>query len=244
MVLARDGIEANQILLSPDGPKLALVDWLMPGIDGAQLCRNMRRHKPEPYTYIILLTGRRSQSDVIAGLEAGADDYIRKPFDPAELKVRLRTGKRILYLQERLISAREEASLGLVMADLDCFKHVNDTYGHPTGDEVLRATGRAMRNALRRYDAIGRYGGDEFLIVLPGCDESNSVSHAERLRAAVSRIVVETPSGSIQVKISLGVVISDRHSSLDVGELIQAADAALYRAKHEGRDRVEFSLSM
>ncbi len=101
-----------------------------------------------------------------------------------------------------------------------------------------------MRNALRRYDAIGRYGGDEFLIVLPGCDESNSVSHAERLRAAVSRIVVETPSGDIQVKISLGVVVSDRQSSLDIGELIQAADAALYRAKHEGRDRVEFSLWM
>ena len=277
VVLARDGTEANQILLSPDGPKLAVVDWLMPGINGAQLCRNIRRHKPEPYTYLILLTGRRSQADVIAGLEAGADDYIRKPFDPAELKVRLRTGKRILYLQERLISAREalrdqatrdpltglwnrtaildilgdelsrsareEASLGLIMADLDCFKLINDTYGHPTGDEVLRATARAMRNALRRYDAVGRYGGDEFLIVLPGCDESNSVSHAERLRTAVSRVVVETPSASIQVKISLGVVVSNRQSSLDVGELIQSADAAMYRAKNEGRDRVELSLA-
>ncbi len=107
VVIAKDGVEANQILLSPDAPKMAVLDWLMPGIDGIQLCRNIRRNKPEPYTYILLLTGRRTQDDVIQGLEAGADDYVRKPFDPAELKVRLRTGKRILYLQDRLISARE-----------------------------------------------------------------------------------------------------------------------------------------
>ena len=107
VVVAKDGTEATQILLSPDAPKMALLDWLMPGVDGVQLCRNIRRNKPEPYTYILMLTGRRTQDDVIRGLEAGADDYVRKPFDPSELKVRLRTGKRILYLQDRLITSRE-----------------------------------------------------------------------------------------------------------------------------------------
>src|SRR5262245_9868823 len=95
VVVAKDGLEASQILLSPDAPKMAVLDWLMPGIDGAQLCQEIRRKRPEPYTYIVLLTGKRSQDDVIQGLESGADDYVRKPFDPAELKVRLRTGKRI-----------------------------------------------------------------------------------------------------------------------------------------------------
>jgi diguanylate cyclase (GGDEF)-like protein len=277
VVVAKDGTEASQILLSPDAPKMALLDWLMPGVDGVQLCRNIRRNKPEPYTYILLLTGRRGQDDVVRGLEAGADDYVRKPFDPDELKVRLRTGKRILYLQDRLISsrealrdqatrdsltglwnraaildilgdelarsAREGGSLGILMADLDSFKRINDTYGHPTGDEVLRGVARVMRNSVRRYDAVGRYGGEEFLIVLPGCDESNAVSHAERLRAAVCRVTVETAAASVHPSVSLGVVVSNRHTSLDIGDLIQAADAALYRAKHGGRNRVELSLA-
>jgi CheY-like chemotaxis protein len=95
------------ILLSPDAPKLAVLDWMMPGMDGTQLCQDIRRLKPEPYTYILLLTGKRAQVDIISGLDAGADDYVTKPFDPAELQVRLRTGKRILFLQEQLISARE-----------------------------------------------------------------------------------------------------------------------------------------
>ena len=278
VVVAKDGTEASQILLSPDAPKMALLDWLMPGVDGVQLCRNIRRNKPEPYTYILMLTGRRAQDDVIRGLEAGADDYVRKPFDPSELKVRLRTGKRILYLQDRLItsrealrdqatrdpltglwnrgaildilgdelarSAREGSVLGILMADLDCFKHINDTYGHPIGDEVLCGVARAMRDSVRRYDAVGRYGGEEFLIVLPGCDESNAVSHAERLRAAVRRVTVETSLASVHPSISLGVAVSNRHTSLDIGDLIQAADAALYRAKNAGRNRVEVGLAV
>jgi two-component system, cell cycle response regulator len=171
VVVAKDGLEASQILLSPDSPKLAVLDWMMPGMDGIQLCQEIRRNKPEPYTYILLLTGKRAQDDVIAGLDAGADDYVTKPFDPAELKVRLRTGKRILFLQEQLINAREAlrdqathdrltglwnraaildmlnselaraarqgAPVAIMMADLDSFKAINDTYGHPTGDDVL-----------------------------------------------------------------------------------------------------------
>ncbi|MEX0676925.1 MAG: diguanylate cyclase [Pirellulales bacterium] len=273
VAVAEDGATASRALLSPDAPKLAILDWLMPGIDGAQLCREIRRNKPEPYTYIIMLTGKRHKCDVISGLDAGADDYVIKPFDPAELKVRLRTGKRILYLQDQLISAREalrdqatrdaltglwnraailnilgdelerarrEGSLlGVAIADLDFFKHINDTYGHPIGDEVLRKVAQVMREFVRRYDSVGRYGGEEFLIVLPGCDACNAVSHAERLRAAVARVVVESPRGNISTTGSFGVAVAGQRSSADACDLIQAADQALYRAKQGGRNRVE-----
>lgn len=274
VVVAKDGLEASKILLSPDAPKLAILDWMMPGMDGTQLCQDIRRNKPEPYTYILLLTGKRAQDDVIAGLDAGADDYVTKPFDPAELKVRLRTGKRILYLQEQLINAREAlrdqathdrltglwnrsaihdiltnelgralrqgVPVAIAMADLDSFKLINDTYGHPTGDEVLRSVSKAMRDSVRRYDSVGRYGGEEFLLVLPGCDRTNAVGHAERIRAMVARIAVETPKGNVRPTISLGVAVSDNHARADDFALIQAADIALYRAKHGGRNRVEF----
>jgi two-component system, cell cycle response regulator len=273
VVTAKDGLEASRILLSPDSPKMAVLDWLMPGMDGVQLCQEIRRNKPEPYTYIFLLTGRRGQDDVVQGLEAGADDYVRKPFDPSELRVRLRTGKRILLLQDQLILAREAlrdratrdqltglwnraaildiltdelhrskrqgASLGVVIADLDFFKRINDTYGHPTGDEVLRKVAQALRDSTRRYDSVGRYGGEEFLIVLPGCDETNAVSHAQRLRAAVARVTVEKSPNVIHPTISLGVAVLDKNPSVDASSLVQAADVALYLAKSGGRDRVE-----
>lgn len=275
VVVASDGTQASRILLSPDAPKLALLDWMMPGLDGIQLCQEIRTNKPEPYTYILLLTGKREKEDVVRGLEAGADDYITKPFDPSELKVRLRTGKRILFLQDQLIGAREAlrdqathdpltqlwnrsaifdildhelgrtqregGSLGIVMADLDHFKAVNDTYGHPVGDEVLRKTSQAMRESTRRYDSVGRYGGEEFLIVLPGCDASNAVSHAERLRAAVAEIRLEVGDDTICPSVSMGVAISNKHHPATAIGMVEAADSALYRAKHEGRNRVELA---
>lgn len=273
VVVAKDGIEASNILMSPDAPKMAVLDWLMPGVDGVQLCQDIRRFKPEPYTYIVLLTGKRAQQDVIKGLEAGADDYVRKPFDPGELRVRLRTGKRILYLQDQLISAREAlrdkatrdtltglwnratiidildkelvrcrregSGLGIALADIDFFKLINDTYGHLTGDDVLRQVAETMRDATRRYDSVGRYGGEEFLIVLPGCDASNAVSHAERLRSAVGRIELEVAGDCVRPNISLGVAVTENSATVETFELIQAADVALYRAKHGGRNRVE-----
>ncbi len=272
VVVASDGLEASRLLLVPDAPKLAVLDWLMPGIDGAQLCEDIRRQKPEPYTYIIMLTSKQSKEDVIRGLEAGADDYVCKPFDPSELKVRLRTGKRILYLQDELIGAREalrdlatrdqltklwnratilsiighelaraqreDSSLVVLLGDVDCFKQINDTYGHPTGDEVLRSIAQAMTEVLRPYDSVGRYGGEEFLALLPGCVRENSASHAERVRMAVNRLQIETADCVIRQTISLGVAVADRDTRPSAHELIVAADAALYEAKRAGRNCV------
>jgi diguanylate cyclase (GGDEF)-like protein len=212
---------------------------------------------------------------MIDGLDAGADDYITKPFEPLELKVRLRTGKRILFLQDQLISSRdalrdqathdqltglwnraaitgiledelvrslrEGSSVGVVMGDLDYFKLINDTHGHCVGDDVLRQTALAMRGAIRRYDSLGRYGGEEFLFVLPGCDRATATSHAERLRATLNEVVIQVPQGQVKPSISMGVAVADAQNHSVAADLIHAADVALYRAKHAGRDRVEFA---
>jgi two-component system cell cycle response regulator len=272
-IVASDGREAERLLSDADAPKLAILDWMMPGVDGLELCRRIRQRRSEPYTYLLLLTGKRQRRDVIEGLDAGADDYVTKPFDPQELRVRLRTGKRILCLQEQLISAREalrematrdsltglwnrasildilandlarmrrqEGSLAVVMVDLDHFKASADSHGHQVGDAVLREAAQAMRCSTRPYDSVGRHGGEEFLIVLPGCDATNAVSHAERLRAAVGRVCVETYRGPVRITASMGVALAEGH--VDVASLVRMADGALYQAKHRGRDRVELA---
>ena len=276
-IIAQDGNEAMRALLARDAPKLAILDWRMPGMDGTELCREIRQQKPEPYTYIILLTSKNAQDDLILGLEAGADDYLTKPFDPAELKVRLWTGKRIVYLQDQLISSREvlryqatrdhltdllnrasilgllgdelvratrEAKpLGVVIADIDHFKNINDTFGHQTGDQVLRHVASIMRKSTRCYDYVGRYGGEEFLMVLPGCGISETETHANRVREAVSSAILQPPTIGIRTTLSLGVAIAEVGANVDVSTLINAADQALYKAKYNGRNRAEVDRS-
>lgn len=274
VLTAKDGKEALHILQQPDSPKLVVFDWLMPGLDGIQLCQKIRSRSQDPYTYILLITGKREQDDVVKGLSAGADDYITKPFDSQELKVRLRAGKRILLLQDQLIAARETlrdiamhdsltrlwnraavldilsteiarskrdgSSLGIVLVDIDHFKRINDTYGHPIGDAVLCETARILRDSTRPYDAVGRLGGEEFLVVLPGCDRINAVSHAERLRSAISSTPIFTQSGPVEITASMGVTFLPIDSDNDAATLVRAADEALYRAKNAGRNCVEF----
>lgn len=273
VIVAQDGDEAAQILASPESPKLAVLDWIMPELDGLQLCRRIRRGKSEPYTYILMCTVKNRQQDIVAGLEAGADDYVTKPYDPTELRLRLRTGKRILYLQDQLINAREAmreqatrdpltglwnrasildilsqelsrsqrraACFSVVLIDLDNFKEINDAYGHRVGDQVLRQISQAMRASKRSYDSVGRYGGEEFLVVLPDCDEANAVNQAERLRTIVEALTIETPARPIRTTASFGVAAFDTQTCPDSIGLIEAADEALYRAKRLGRNRVE-----
>jgi two-component system, cell cycle response regulator len=274
ILVAKDGIEALQILLDSDPPHMAVLDWLMPGMDGVELCRRVRARKDETYTYILLLSSKKSSDDVVAGLEAGADDYITKPFEPQELKVRLRTGKRILCLLDQLTSARETlrdlaardpltglwnhnsiidllekelaradrqgTSNGIVLADLDHFKQINDTYGHLAGDRVLCAAAEALRTSVRPYDLVGRFGGEEFIIVLSGCDELNAVSHCERLRHAIGNLTVDAPGREVHVTASFGVTVVGPDSRMNAQTALHVADSAMYRAKRGGRNRVEF----
>jgi two-component system, cell cycle response regulator len=273
VIVCSDGAEAWRILQGDDPPKLVIVDWMMPEMDGISLCRQIRGNGKRAYTYVILLTARNKREDVVEGLEAGADDYVIKPFDTHELRVRVRAGSRIVQLQQDLIDAlsasefqathdpltglwnrraileilqreldrsrREAAPLGLIMLDLDHFKEINDSYGHQTGDEVLREVGRIMASSLRSYDSAGRYGGEEFLMVLPGCGVEDSRVIAERLRLSSSDNPIEIPGSALMVTISLGVATTEGSKEWDTGSLIKAADEALYRAKSSGRNRVE-----
>jgi diguanylate cyclase (GGDEF)-like protein len=275
VVVTRDGGEALAALSASDAPRLAILDWMMPGLDGVDVCRSVRRAGDSPYQYLILLTTQAGEDDLVFGLDAGADDYIRKPFNPSELKARLRAGRRILALQDELIAerdlfqskaardpltrlwnheeilrvlaqelsraGREPRSVGVIIADLDRFKHVNDTYGHMAGDAVIRAAARTMSSLVRPYDALGRFGGDEFLVVLPGCDTWNARALAERLRQGVSKEPIDTPEGLIPVAMSLGVAVCDGSGAANTDAIVKVADAALYRAKELGSNRVEIA---
>jgi two-component system, cell cycle response regulator len=272
------GAQARELLAAPDAPRLVILDWVLPEVDGVELCREVRARSHEPYVYIILLTSRTTREDFLEGMGAGADDYLVKPCDAHELRVRLRAGRRILELQEELIAAREalreqathdpltqiwnravilemlaqelerdrraENPLSVVMLDLDHFKDINDHHGHLTGDAVLRETARRMRAGLRSYDMVGRYGGEEFMIVLPGCDAASARKLAERVRHALADRPVDTAEGPVSVTCSLGVSCTTGLSHMDAQALIRAADGALYEAKAAGRDRVEIARSV
>src|SRR5580704_12803814 len=240
VVVACDGVEAWNALQGAEGPSVAILDWVMPGLTGPEVCRRVREREKEKdtYTYLLLLTSKSLKEDLIEGMESGADDYITKPFDQHELKVRLRAGTRIIDLQRELVAAkdalreqaqkdfltriwnrssildilqrelargaRENRPVGVVLADLDHCKSVNDTYGHFAGDAVLREFTRRMQGSIRPYDAIGRYGGEEFLVILPGSDDANTAAHAERMRSALDRLPMEINDEERVVTCSFG----------------------------------------
>jgi diguanylate cyclase (GGDEF)-like protein len=268
-VVVTNGLDAQDVLLRSDGPRLAILDWMMPGADGLAVCRAVRQ-RVGPYVYLVLLTSRDRQEDRAAALDADVDEFMAKPLDADELEARLRSGDRLLTLQEEFLRAqaalryqashdnltglwnratvreqlgteisrarRAGSSVAVVLADLDRFKMVNDTYGHQAGDETLRQATARMRSALRASDSIGRYGGEEFLIVLPGTEPHIAMTVAERARASVCA-PLHVNGVRMDMSVSLGVA-STRTTSDCPDALIQAADAALYRAKAEGRNRV------
>lgn len=271
-----NGRLAADELCKPEGPKLALLDWMMPELDGPGVCREVRKRKEHSYVYMILLTSKEKKEDVVAGLKSGADDYLTKPFDAEELKARLRTGMRILDLEDRLVEAREEMrfqathdaltslwnrgmimellgrelarstregkSTAILLADLDHFKQVNDTYGHLAGDEVLKETARRLLSSVRSYDFVGRYGGEEFLVVLNNCDPAFSLARAEEIRKTIARNPVQASGGPIPITMSLGLLLSQEWGSHPVEQLVHEADEALYAAKAAGRNCVKVAV--
>jgi two-component system cell cycle response regulator len=275
VVTAVDGLDAVRILESVEAPALAILDWMMPGLEGPQVCKRVRAHPDRPYVYILLLTARSQKDDLLRGLESGADDYLTKPFDAQELRARLRVGQRILDLQTGLIAAREESSFlaahdeltglanrrtvldeitkehsrhlrdggsfAIVLIDLDHFKSINDTRGHPTGDAVLKEVSRRMASCVRPYDTVGRYGGEEFIVVARSCDCTGAVTLGERILNSLRSGPIETDQGPLSVTVSCGIATSSAAKPLSPQELIHLADEALYRAKNLGRDRSELA---
>lgn len=272
--VAESGEEAWQALEQPSSPRLVLLDWVLPDMDGIDLCQRIRQvGSRRNYVYVILLTSKEGRQNMLDAMQAGADDYLLKPFDESELKARLLVGKRILDLQEELVTAREsmrhaathdsltglmnraavldvldrelerarreQKPVGVILADIDHFKNVNDTLGHLYGDEALREIARRLRSKMRVYDAIGRYGGEEFLLVLPGCNLDNAFERGDKLREFVASNPVFSADVERTITVSMGVAVTSGSGHVDVEELLGQADAGLYAAKEKGRNRIE-----
>lgn len=267
VVSASDGVEAWEILQQNDSPRLAILDWVMPRMTGLEVCKNVRTRKAGYYVYTILLTSKSSKENIIAGMEAGVDDYIVKPFDEEVLRYRLKIGERILTLEDKIMQlasidaltgllnrrvfmerledevarfARLRQPISLIMIDLDNFKYINDNYGHQAGDEVLRRVGQELYTKVRKYDFIGRYGGEEFCVCAPGVDQKGAQELAERLRKGVESLNIKIPNSGTELKItaSLGVSCLIGDMAPDLDELIKAADEYLYLAKRRGKNQV------
>ncbi|MFP4171871.1 MAG: diguanylate cyclase [Candidatus Hydrogenedentota bacterium] len=266
-----DGAQAWQALQQPNAPRMAILDWMMPGMDGLEVIRRVRALKAERPPYLIMLTAKDGKADIVAGLEAGADDYLAKPFDHSELCARINVGRRLVEMQDALYDSREAlahqanhdpltgllnrraileqldkelarakrhgAQLAVGMCDIDHFKQINDTHGHQCGDDVLCEIARIFSENLRPYDSIGRIGGEEFLVMVPtNGDGANPHTFFERLRQLIAKRTIPLSSSALTITVSIGVACTREGTTLD--GILAEADAALYQAKNEGRDRV------
>jgi diguanylate cyclase (GGDEF)-like protein len=280
---ADNGQAALELYRNTPGVDLVISDWMMPGIDGLGLCRLIREDGREGYTYFIFLTSLGDKGHLLAGLAAGADDYLSKPLDRYELQMRLASAHRVTRLHRRLASQNEQLeklnkrlfeesredplthlgnrlrleedlevlqarsrryghSYAVALCDVDRFKEYNDRYGHPAGDGVLEKVAGVIRGSRRSGDTAYRYGGEEFLIVLPEQTLRSATSTAGNLRKTVEglRIPHEANTPTKTVTISAGVAALVKGDAKSTGELLGQADAALYRAKEMGRNRVAF----
>jgi two-component system, cell cycle response regulator len=269
IVVVESGNEAWNVLQQERPPEVVIIDWAMPGIDGIELCRRLRDKSRPYYHYILMVTGRTDETDVVHALESGADDCIGTPFGEAELRARLHVASRILALQNELIHAREElraqamrdgltglwnrtafmdlfkrelqraernhGHTGLLLLDLDNFKQINDTYGHLAGDEVLREVAARLCQHVRSYDFVGRYGGEEFVIALPGSARDRLSQRAEAIRNAICKEPVRLAQGDVTVTLSIGAAVANS-AETSVSDVLAVADVGLYRAKNAGRN--------
>ncbi len=272
VVACEDGNDAWKIIQSEDAPHLLILDWMMPGIDGMEICRRVREQAREPYTFILLLTSKGEQEDFVKGMEAGADDYVIKPFNHNDLRVRLKAGKRIIELNEELLSVRDnfenqathdkltglynrnymveilekefsralryQNDLSCLLLDLDHFKDVNDTFGHAFGDLVLREFAAGLEQNIRKSDTPIRYGGEEFMVLLPNTGIAGAQKIAEKIRASSEKKKYDDGHNSITVTVSIGISSIKQHQLIESKEMMACADKALYRSKAEGRNRI------
>ncbi|CAA0091311.1 Response regulator PleD [Zhongshania aliphaticivorans] len=265
-IVAENGDQALQKLEAETAPHLLIIDWSMPGMSGPELCKSIRKRDDGQFFYILMLTGKEGNEAIVEAMEAGADDFLNKPFDHRVLKVRTAAGSRIVRLEQtlnqlasrdaltqcwnrRMIdelfansiaeSTRKQTTFSLMILDIDHFKKVNDTYGHAGGDMALKHIVNILNTNLREYDQVGRYGGEEFVVLLPATDQNEAWGVAERIRSAIqfqpTRISDDV---KIDLTVSIGLAQFDRRQDANQSAFFERADKALYNAKQSGRNRI------
>jgi diguanylate cyclase (GGDEF)-like protein len=265
-----NGTAALDVLSHPDAPRLVILDWNMPGMTGLAVCKAIRERYPREPFYIIILTARMDKTHLVMGLDAGANDYIVKPYDKDEIRARVHVGKRMIDTQQELESARQalawearhdpltgilnrrailseltdlmeknsppSGDLWVALFDIDHFKQINDRFGHQAGDDVLCAFTTQVASGLGKTHALGRYGGEEFLVLIPGSDRDAAHQRLTTIRQTLAATPLDTRSGPIPVTVSIGLAAWSTGQTLD--ELLAGADEALYEAKRLGRNRI------
>ena len=266
-------VELHSCFSSADGlamagtllPDLILLDVDMPDMDGFEVCRRLKGHPATMNIPVVFLTGAGSTDEKIRGLELGAVDYVTKPFEPAELRARVRAALRTKYLLDLLnkkamidgltglwnrtyfdqtlaaqlsLAKRSGQPVAVVIGDLDHFKQINDRCGHLTGDEALRIVAACMQATCRIEDVVCRYGGEEFGIIVPNTPSDKALIMADRLRKNIEKLPLQHRGVPVQITCSFGIADV---TSCGEKDIIAAADAALYRAKDAGRNRIEIA---
>lgn len=265
-VLAENADQALKTLATETTPHLLIIDWSMPGMSGPDLCKTIRKREDGQFFYILMLTGKEGNEAIIEAMEAGADDFLSKPFDHRVLKVRIAAGSRIVRLEQtlnqlasrdaltqcwnrRMIdelfansiaeSTRKRSKFSVMVLDIDHFKRVNDTFGHSGGDAALKHVVNILNTNLREYDQVGRYGGEEFVILLPATDRNEAWGVAERIRSAIQfQPTILNDDLKIELTVSIGIAEFDRSRDANQSAFFERADKALYTAKQTGRNRI------
>jgi diguanylate cyclase (GGDEF)-like protein len=268
VIEAVDGLAALE-QCREEPPDVVLLDIEMPGLDGYQVLAALKSDEGLKNIPVVFLTSRSGMDDVVAGLRGGAHDYLKKPFEPAELLARVGSAIHVKKLQDQLQqrnaeldrisrtdgltglfnrrhldeelarrntdSLRHGEPICVLILDIDHFKQINDKYGHPAGDLVLRAFADRVGLGLRAGDIAGRWGGEEFLVILSRTDLAGALEVAERIRCATAAAPVTAAGQDIDVRVSGGCALGPGGSA---DAVIALADQCLYRAKHDGRNRI------
>jgi diguanylate cyclase (GGDEF)-like protein len=265
VVTAANGIEALE-RLRQESVHIALSDIMMPKMDGFELIKTIRSDPDLKNLYMILITARIQEGDRIRGLDLGADDYITKPFSFSELLARIRVGSRVIQYQQHLEYQTQTDSLtglynrrafekkmtdeferanryghalSLLMLDIDNFKIINDTYGHNGGDAALVKISEVLRATTRQSDFPSRFGGEEFVLILPDTDHQRALQAAEKIMGEIRSSVFSASNAHFYLTVSIGVSSTSILPYANAHQMIEDADHALYAAKHNGKDRAE-----